>query len=93
MTPDEQIALARATANPFGFTSGQQIGLQERLARGGLTAPQQFALDTQLARGGLSAQQQFDLHTALARGGLTEQDRLSETRLGIAPDIFGASPQ
>ena len=85
--------MARATANPFGFTAAEQIGLQESLARGGLTAPQQFALETQLARGGLSAQEQFDLQTALARGGLTPEQRLAEQRAAVNPFNLTAQEQ
>ena len=76
MTPDEQIALARATANPFGFTSGEQIGLQESLARGGITADEQLNLVRAQANPfGFSQEQQIALQTALARGGLTPQEQ------------------
>ena len=86
---DLQTALARG-----GLTPEQRLA--EQRASGNpfnLTASQQIALQESLARGGLSTQEQFDLQSALARGGLTAQERLAEQRLGIAPEIFRASPQ
>ena len=84
-----QNSLARGGLSPF-----EQIALAQANANPfGFTSGEQIGLQESLARGGLTAQEQFDLQTALARGGLSAEERLAEQRLGIAPEIFRASPQ
>ena len=43
LTPEQQLALAQAPGNPFGFTANEAMALQNSLARGGLTPTQRLA--------------------------------------------------
>jgi hypothetical protein len=43
ITPEQQLALAQAPGNPFGFTANEAMALQNSLARGGLTPTQRLA--------------------------------------------------
>ena len=43
LTPEQQLALAQAPGNPFGFTANEAMALQNSLARGGLTPEQRLA--------------------------------------------------
>ena len=43
LTVEQQLALARAPGNPFGFTGQQQLDQQKALARGGLTVAERLA--------------------------------------------------
>jgi|TARA_R100000482_G_scaffold91914_1_gene37903 hypothetical protein len=79
----DQLALARASGNPFDLDAQQQIALQTSLARGGLTPDEQIALARATANPfGFTAAQQIGLQESLARGGLTAPQQFAlETQL------------
>jgi len=83
LSTTDQLALARASGNPFDLDAQQQIALQTSLARGGLTPDEQIALARATANPfGFTAAQQIGLQESLARGGLTAPQQFAlETQL------------